>query len=91
MPAIIRRNLLRRTVRRLRNSAEISAEQRRQVDRVWFSRDMMSMLGDKVDSVAANHSDTMLFAGGERPILDWLWAHRQEILEFIKTVIELFS
>ena len=90
MPAarIIQRAALRRALRRMLNDADF-APHHEAIRATARNLDQLTELQTRIEQHARSFGDEG-GPGPERPLLRWLWDHRQEILQFILQIVELF-
>lgn len=86
----VKRLLLRRTLLRMANEGEFSAKKCEMIQTCVRHPRMMKALAARMDE-SASQDFGKVGAIGDGKILEWLWENREEILEFIQTIIKLFS
>ena len=81
-----------RTLRRLKRQGEHQQE----IQKVLETPRAFRILCDRTDELAEQEKVTALLkaldpAAKDRPILKWLWEHREEILKIVLAIISMFG
>ena len=81
---MIRRNHVRRTLLRIQ---ERYPEHRDAICKILANENLLSQVVDHAKSFGIPPKS----GSGEFPILEWLWDHRQQIIQFILTLISMLG
>lgn len=86
---LIKRGLVRRHLKRTLKEGGLTEAQVANVRKALASKRMLDELCSRVN-VRAEPALAGAKAFGDGQILNWLWEHRTEILEFVMQIVQMF-